>query len=178
MIKLRDILTEIGGIDDTSTNAYPYKLVGKLNKVNTDLKTYDVDIETRYTFKTNDRERYLVIITTDVEVDYNDDDVEIYVPGSEISILFGTVNQVKSDKYTTTNKGLKEALKIMATVVEITKDYMSKTGGIEVIRFKATDEDENNVIKKHRMYNAYVKKQFPNAVVDTSGSGRTKVTLT
>lgn len=178
MIKLRDILMEIGGVDDTPTNAYPYKLVGELNKTTTDPESFDLDITTRYTFTTSGLKKYVVVITTDVEVDYDDDDEEIYVPGSEISILFGTVNQVKSDKYKTTNKGLKEALKIMATVVEIAKDYMSKTGGIKVIRFSATDEDENNVIKKHRMYNAYVKKQFPNAVVDTSGSGRTKVTLT
>lgn len=33
MIKLRDILIEIGGVDDTPTNAYPYKLVGKLNQI-------------------------------------------------------------------------------------------------------------------------------------------------
>ena len=178
MIKLHDILMEIGGIDDTPTNAYPYKLVGKLNQINTDPELFDLDITTRYTFTTSDREKYVVIITTDVEVDYEDDAEEIYIPGSGISILFGTVNQVKSDKYNTTNKGLKAALKIMATVVEIAKDYMSKTGGIEVIRFSATDENKDNIVKKHRMYNAYEKKHFPNAVVDTNGSGVTKVTLT
>ena len=135
MMKLRDILKEIGGVDDTSTNAYPYKLVGKLNKVNTDSETDELSIETRYTFKTSDGERYAVIIATEVEVDYTDDYDEIYVPGSEISITFGTVDQVKSDEYTATNKGLKEALKVMATVVEITKNYMNKTGGIDTVKF-------------------------------------------
>ena len=34
-----------------------------------------------------------------------------------------------------------------------------------------------NRLKKHKMYNAYVKKQFPNAVVDANEYGGTKVTL-
>jgi len=177
MVKLRDILKEIGGVDDTATNTYPYKLVGKLNKVNTDRETDELSIETRYTFKTSDGERYAVIIATEVEVDYTDDYDEIYVPGSEISITFGTVDQVKSDEYTVTNKGLKEALKVMATVVEITKDYMSKTGGINTIKFSAAGKDSDNRHKKHKIYNAYVKKHFSNAVVDANEYGSTKVTL-
>lgn len=176
-MKLRDILNEIGGVDDTSTNTYPYRLVGKLNKINTDRETDELSIETRYTFKTSDGERYAVIIATDVEIDYDDGD-EIYVPGSEISITFGTADQVKSDEYTVTNKGLKEALKVMATVVEITKDYMNKTGGIKIIKFSAAGKDSDNRHKKHKIYNAYVKKQFPNAVVDANEYGGTKVTLT
>jgi hypothetical protein len=177
MVKLRDILNEIGGVDDTTTNAYPYRLVGKLNKIKTDRQTDELSIETRYTFKTSDGEKYAVIIGTEVEVDYTDDYDEIYVPGSEISITFGTVDQVKSDEYTATNKGLKEALKVMATVVEITKDYINKTGGIKVIKFSAAGKDSDNRHKKHKIYNAYVKKHFPNAVVDANEYGGTKVTL-
>ena len=171
---------EIGGVDDTTTNAYPYRLVGKLNKVKTDRETQELSIETRYTFKTSDGERYAVIIATEAEVDY-DDNEEIYVPGDEISITFGTKNQIKSDKFTTTNKGLKEALKVMATVVEITKSYMNKIGGIKTIRFNTSDTDEINVGKKQKVYNAYIKKHFPNATIQVNTFGGqimgTKVTL-
>jgi len=156
MIKLKDILTEVG--EGTAT---PYKFKFK--------KSTFGGKERSYAFTTDSSLEYEASLTSLMSTkNFTSLKTNLYVS-------FKTVTGDYSD---VTNKG--EQFKIMATVIAIIKadiEFLAKEGNppVKVIKF-APEKSDDNDNRRANFYKAYIQKQLPNARVDYKG-GVYQVTL-
>lgn len=165
MIRLKDILYEIG---DGSSKAFPWKY----HKDHPAADSQDFV----YTFKT-DKGDYYVSFTLSGN---NEWDLAFGLLGSNSSNEWG----IDADYGVVTGIG---AFKVMATIVEIVKDFLDYTykayiddknlfGEVEPkkISFNTTKEEgrsENEDSRRSNLYKAYIQKQIPQARVERQPSG-------
>jgi hypothetical protein len=146
MIKLRDILKEVG--EGTAT-PYKFKYTPRL------FQDERKHIRT-YKFTTESNLEYIVILAVNTASE------DRYI---SLSVMFKTE---EGDFQDITNKG--EQFKIMATVIAIIKDCITKIAEegkpeVKVIEFVPEKSDDNDT-RRANLYKAYIQKQLPNAQVD------------
>lgn len=155
MIKLRDILKEIG--EGTAT---PYKF--------------------KYIPLKGDSDRHRYRFTTDSKLEYHVDLFNKLDREDRYTILTVMFNVMGGLDYSQiTNRG--EQYKIMATVINIIKadiELIAKEGYPTVKKVEFTPEKNNdNDTRRASLYKAYIQKQVPNAHVDTVPSGEIRITM-
>lgn len=158
MIKLRDILNEIG----ETTETFPYEQIS--TRAIKDRDGEDAGYEITYQFEGDPLpgeekyggELYNVVIRPRVEADgkmASDAEVELK------SLDYG---------HGSTNTGLKQAFKVMATTVKIAKDVANEYSWLNTFKFYTSAPDKETPESKKNLYLAFIKKQFPGAEVKTS----------
>jgi len=146
MIKLKDILTEVG--EGTAT-PYKFKYTPRLfQDERKHIRTYN--------FTTESNLEYIVILAVNTASE------DRYI---SLSVMFKTE---EGDFQDVTNKG--EQFKIMATVIAIIKDCIAKIAEegkpeVKVIEF-VPDKNYEDDARRANLYKAYIQKQLPNALVD------------
>jgi len=164
MIKLRDILNEIG---DTTTT-YPYEMDFELKRIG---RETDGFYRSLYTFTANDyttnSEGMKFYVTIEAYEMYDEEGNTIPNPTVDIAFTAGSTG------FGATNKGLKQAFRVMATVIQIAKDFADKYDWVKAYKFSVSDTVKNDTESKKNLYLAFVKNQFPGATIkdqsDTSG---------
>lgn len=152
MIKLRDILNEVG--EGTAT-PYKFKYMP--------LKGDSVRNKLRhaYRFITDSRLQYEVNVFKIIPR---------YTENTTLTVMFSVVGGKYED---ITNKG--EQYKIMATVIDIIKadiELLAKEGNppVKMIEFTPEKADATDN-RRAKFYKAYIQKQLPNAHVDSYNFG-------
>ena len=139
MIKLLDILKEIG---DASSQPYPFSFYGDYG----DVRTYGFDTE---------HYPYSVELSYD-EYEPNEISIRFYVPDEEDP-------ELERDSVVT-NTG--ELFKVMATVTAIIKKDLKSHPEIDTITFTpAKKEGETTNISRLNLYMRYIKNAYPNATI-------------
>lgn len=157
MIRLRDILKEIG---DASSQPYPFSFYGDY----ADMRIYGFDTES-YPYT--------------VELQYTD--LDLY--DEDITNVLGVRFYVSDEKDPdierddiVTNKG--ELFKVMATVTAIIKKDLQDHPEIDTITFTpAKKEGETTNISRLNLYTRYIKNAFPNATITSGDRGSVEVKL-
>lgn len=150
MIKLRDILNEIG---DT-VNAYWYSTRKELKRVG---RETDGFYQSMYDFRGTNDEEYTVTIEA----------YEIYdeegntIPNPTVDIAFTSART----GFGATDTGLKQAFRVMATVIKIAKDFADKYDWVKEYKFSVSDTIKNDTAGKKNLYLAFIKNQFPGAEI-------------
>ena len=145
MIKLTNILLEIG-----EGTAKPYKY--KLTRTESDPDFGDYF--RLYEFVTDLGTHYEVMF--EIEEDFSKDE-----PWEFMNIEFG-VNEKDGGGVSykvETNKG--ELFRVMATIVEITKEILKERKNIKTLTFSGAKKDEDDN-RRNKLYMAYIKKHIPN----------------
>ena len=145
MIKLKNILLEIG---EGTAKPYKYKLTRtestpgfgdyfKLYEFVTDLGTY-------------------YEVSFEIEEDFSKDE-----PWEFMNIEFGVDEKDGEgvDYNGETNKG--ELFRVMATIVEITKEILKERKNIKTLTFSGAKKDVDDN-RRNKLYMAYIKKHIPN----------------
>ena len=151
MIKLIDILNEIG---DASVQPYPFTLYddyGDVRIYGFDTRNYPYTVELRY-----DEE-------TPSEIS-----VRFYIPDSKDP-------DIERDNVVT-NKG--ELFKVMSTITHIIKKDLKAHPEIDTITFKSAKKSgETTNVSRLNLYLKYIKNSYPGAEITTSPDGSTTVKL-
>lgn len=147
MIKLRGILKEIG--EGTAT-PYKWKKASKKEDV------------VFFTFTTDEGTIYKVALDNYSYEDVKENNKEY--PAIEVS--FGVKEKGKYSTTTVTNKG--EMYRVMATIVNIIKDYLKQNSNIKAIIYAPVKKEGDTVYKRNDLYMAFIKKQFPSATFEDS----------
>lgn len=155
MIKLRDILTEIGETTDT----YDY-IPGKLRRVRSDDPTF---FRSTNIFTADDGEDYYVSIEA-----YGDEDEEEgvweWLPTIDVAFTAGSTGfGAKQDKLSP------QTFKVMATVVKIVKDFIKDNLFVKSFKFDVSDPKKGDTTAKTKLYMAFIKKQMPDAKIISTG---------
>jgi len=156
MIKLRDILNEIGETTDTYeyTTKKELKLIGPADPTEGGFYT------SIYEFTGDDGEVYKVNI--DAFTMYDED--KNIVPNPIVEIAFKS----KSTGFGSTNIGLRQAFKVIATVMKIAKTFADKYDWVDGFKFTVADPLKDSHVGKLELYKTFIKKQFPNAKIETN----------
>jgi len=152
----RDILREVG--DTTATYALG---VENWELVDADSGEY---IASRK-FVADDGDEYTVIIEYAGDAEDNE-----WLPTIEVSFVsddtgFGAKQQALSG----------QTFKVMATVMKAVKDFINKNEWVEAFSFNVSDPVKGDTTKKAKLYMAFIKKQFPNAKIQSYIPGEYKV---
>ena len=147
MIKLRGILKEIG--EGTAT-PYKWKKASKKEDV------------VFFTFTTDEGTIYKVALDNYTYEDVKDNNKEY--PAIEVS--FGIKEKGKYSTSAVTNKG--EMYRVMATIVNIIKDYLKQNSNIKAIIYAPVKKEGDITYKRNDLYMAFIKKQFPSATFEDS----------
>ena len=145
MIKLKNILLEIG-----EGTAKPYKY--KLTRTESDPDFGDYF--RLYEFVTDLDTHYEVMFT--IEEDFSKDE-----PWEFMDIEFGVDEKDGGgvSYKVKTNKG--EVFRVMATIVDITKNILKERRKIKTLTFTGSkDDDDDN--RRNNLYMAYIRKHIPN----------------
>ena len=169
MIKLKPLLFEVG------EGVTPYEFRGGLSK------TYkNGDKEYVYKFETPSLSYDVDILVQPLIEDDNANDWDRFVdPGTIPSELMKYIKSPESAKiadvsFSTEGGGLEvndyqELFRVMSTIVATLKDLIEKETDIKIIKYTAIkaskEEDKVPVTKRDKLYQAYIKKQIPNAKV-------------
>jgi hypothetical protein len=155
MIKLIDILKEIG---DASSQHYPFDFYGDYGNMRIygfDTENYPYTVELQYT-----------------DLDSYDEDttnilgVRFYIPDDEDP-------DIERDDIVA-NKG--ELFKVMATVTAIIKKDLKKHPEIDTITFTpAKKEGETTNVSRLNLYTRYIKNAYPNATITSGDRGSIEV---
>jgi len=149
MIKLTNILKEIiNEIGDGGSKPYKYTLTRE--DVDEDFGFYF----RLYEFVTDLGTHYEVMF--EIEEDFSKDE-----PWEFMNIEFG-VNEKdgKGVSYKVeTNKG--EVFRVMATIVDITKNVLKERRRIKTLTFSSSKKDEDDQ-RRNNLYMAYIRKHVPN----------------
>ena len=154
MIKLKNILKEIG-----EGTAKPYKY--KLTRTESDPDFGDYF--RLYEFVTDLGTHYEVMF--EIEEDFSKDE-----PWEFMNIEFGVDEKDGGgvDYKVETNRG--EVFRVMATIVEITKEILKERKNIKTLTFSGAKKDEDDN-RRNKLYMAYIKKHIPNVKnVEVDGS--------
>lgn len=87
--------------------------------------------------------------------------VDIYQYDNRIGVDFGVGTKYDNMTYPETNAG--DLYRIMATIVAITKDYISKHSDVEIVSWSSIekkDQPKKGETQRDRIYKAAIKKQF------------------
>jgi hypothetical protein len=141
MIKLRDILSEIG---EASTTPYKWK------KISTKEDTVF------FTFTTDQDTPYKVALENYTYEDYHENKE---YPAIEVS--FGVKERGEYSTTAVTNKG--EMYRVMSTIVAIVKDYLKRNDNIKAIIYEPVKKESDTEYKRNSLYMAFIKKQIPGA---------------
>ena len=152
-MKLVDLLKEIG---DATARPYSWEQI----EDEEDFKQYvfQTDSETPY-------DMTIVVMEGDKERDsalVNFGVMKSYTPDGE------TYGDYYVDYDTTTNKG--ELYKVMATVVDILKDFIKNNQEVKYIQFDTTKGKEKDSNIRVDLYTRYIQKHLPNAKVQTDSN--------
>ena len=148
-MKLIDLLKEVG---EASSKPYSWKQIENED----DFKEYafQTDSETPYNMTIDisegDQEKDSAVVNFGVIKSFTDSD-ETY---GDYYVNYDIV----------TNKG--ELYRVMATVVEILKDFIKKTPTVKYIQFETTKGKEKESNVRTNLYTKYIQKNLPNAKVD------------
>ena len=142
MIKLINLLKEVG---EATSQIYPWKISS------TEGETI------YYTFQTNSDLDYKVSISY-----FEYDDYGTYIPAIDVAFAVKTDKEFSTSALT--NKG--ELYSIMATVVDIIKNYISKNSNIKIIIYTPEKKDKNFGKQRNKLYSAFVKNQIPGATIE------------
>ena len=157
MIKLIDILKEIG---DASSQPYSfdfYSDYGGMRIYGFDTESYPYTVELQYADLDNYDEDATNILGVRFYVADEDD------PDMELDDVV-------------TNKG--ELFRVMATVTAIIKKDLQDHPEIDTITFTpAKKEGETTNVSRLNLYTRYIKNAFPNATITARGRGRVEVKL-
>jgi len=155
MIKLIDILKEIG---DASSQPYPFDFYGDYGNMRIygfDTENYPYTVELQYT-----------------DLDSYDEDttnilgVRFYIPDDEDP-------DIERDDIVA-NKG--ELFKVMATVTAIIKKDLKNHPEIDTITFTpAKKEGETTNVSRLNLYTRYIKNAYPNATITSGDRGNIEV---
>jgi hypothetical protein len=155
MIKLIDILKEIG---DASSQPYPFDFYGDYGNMRIygfDTENYPYTVELQYT-----------------DLDLYDEDttnilgVRFYIPDDEDP-------DIERDDIVA-NKG--ELFKVMATVTAIIKKDLKNHPEIDTITFTpAKKEGETTNVSRLNLYTRYIKNAYPNATITSGDRGNIEV---
>ena len=154
MIKLTNILLEIG-----EGTAKPYKY--KLTRTESDPDFGDYF--RLYEFVTDLGTHYEVMF--EIEEDFSKDE-----PWEFMNIEFGVDEKDGGgvSYKVETNKG--EVFRVMATIVDITKNILKERKNIKTLTFSGSKKDEDDN-RRNKLYMAYIKKHIPNVKnVEVDGS--------
>ena len=154
MIKLTNILLEIG-----EGTAKPYKY--KLTRTESDPDFGDYF--RLYEFVTDLGTHYEVMF--EIEEDFSKDE-----PWEFMNIEFGVDEKDGGgvSYKVETNKG--ELFRVMATIVDITKNILKERKNIKTLTFSGSKKDEDDN-RRNKLYMAYIKKHIPNVKnVEVDGS--------
>lgn len=157
MIKLIDILKEIG---DASSQPYSfdfYSDYGGMRIYGFDTESYPYTVELQYADLDNYDEDATNILGVRFYVADEDD------PDMELDDIV-------------TNRG--ELFRVMATVTAIIKKDLQDHPEIDTITFTpAKKEGETTNVSRLNLYTRYIKNAFPNATITARGRGRVEVKL-
>jgi hypothetical protein len=156
--ELKQIIKEelskiIGEIGEATSNPYSYKLTYE------DGNNEDEGYYT-YEFETNSGTKYEVSVklsTTYREKSGGKNTKEIVVAFKTKNGEYEDVTQ-ENDSY-----------RIMATVIQIVKDYLKETPDVDIIEFSPAKSKDNDS-RRENMYKAYISKQLPGSKVSVNGS--------
>jgi hypothetical protein len=150
MIKLLDILKEIG---DSSSQPYKFDFYGDY----AGMRVYGFDTE-NYPYT--------------VELRYEDFDLYDENTSNILSVRFYVSDEEEPDieqDDIVTNKG--ELFRVMATITSIVKKDLQDNPGINTITFTpAKKEGETANVSRLNLYMRYIKHEFPNATVKPIGT--------
>lgn len=155
MIKLRNILTEIGETTDT----YDY-VPGVLRNLDPKDPTFFKSVST---FTADDGERYYVLIEA-----YGDEDEEEgvweWLPTIDVRFTAGSTGYgAKQDKLSP------QTFKVMATIIKIVKDFIEDNPFVKSFKFDVSDPKKGDTTAKTKLYMAFIKKQMPGAKIISTG---------
>ena len=176
MIKLKDILLEIG------EGVTPYEFRGGLSKTYKNGDKEYVYKEYVYKFETPSLSYDVDILVQPLIEDDNANDWDRFVdPGTIPSELMKYIKSPESAKiadvsFSTEGGGpsfevndYQELFRVMSTIVATLKDLIEKETDIKIIQYTAIkaekEKDKVPVNKRDKLYQAYIKKQIPNAKV-------------
>ena len=163
MIRLIDLLKEIG---EGTAKPYDYKLVADVSN-DAIYYTFTTDPNPEKTFLGSPAPG------TDYEVQLRFWDLEKNKRSStNLDVAFSTHGGEYEEE---TNDNMQ--YRIMATVVAIVKEALSKHQEITTLSFTPAKADKMDV-RRARFYKAYVQKQMPNSTVTELKGGGFKVILT
>jgi hypothetical protein len=151
--ELKQIIKEelskiIGEIGEATSNPYSYKLT---YEDRTGMK--------RYSFITNSGTKYEVSVKLDTTYREKSGGKNT----KEIVVAFKTKNGEYED-VTQEN----DSYRIMATVIQIVKDYLKETPDVDTISFSPAKSKDNDS-RRENMYKAYISKQLPGSKVSVDG---------
>jgi hypothetical protein len=155
MIKLRDILNEVG---EATTTPYKWK------------KVFTKEDTVFFAFKTDQGTSYKVALENYVYEDFKENDKEYpaievsfgIIPGAEPNMA----GDYTGDMFTVSNKG--EMYRVMSTIVNIIKDYIKRNDNIKVIIYEPIKKEGEKGFKRNDLYMAFIKKQIPTAKFEDS----------
>ena len=157
MIKLSDILKEIG---DASSQPYPFDFYGDYGNMRIygfDTENYPYTVELQYTDLNSYDEDTTNILG-----------VRFYIPDDEDP-------DIERDDIVA-NKG--ELFKVMATVTAIIKKDLKNHPEIDTITFTpAKKEGETTNVSRLNLYTRYIKNAYPNATITSGDRGSIEVKL-
>ena len=161
MIKLRDILTEIGETTDT----YDY-IPGKLLRVRNDDPTF---FRSDNYFQADDGESYNVSI--EAYGDENEDKgVWEWLPTVDVAFTADSTGfGAKQDKLSP------QTFKVMATVVKIVKDFIKDNLFVKSFQFNVSDPKKGDTTAKTKLYIAFIKKNISKKIISTGGYYKVRV---
>lgn len=139
MIKLKDLLKEVG-----EANLAPYKF---------DIENEIPNKATYYKFKTDSGLDYTAIIN---QFSLNDNTLRLNI----------TFKPIGLDQDVETNKN--EQYRIMATIVNILKQHLSKTPNVSEIAFSPSKYNEGDE-RRANMYKKYISKLLPGSNIRIYG---------
>ena len=147
--ELKQIIKEelnkiIGEIGEATSNPYSYKL------------TYEDEGRKKYAFETNSGTKYEVSVLKRLKQSGGKNTKEIVVAFKTKDGEYEDVTQ-ENDSY-----------RIMATVVQIVKDYLEETPDVDTIAFSPAKSKDNDS-RRENMYKAYISKQLPGSKVSVNG---------
>lgn len=155
MIKLRDILTEIGETTDT----YQY-IPGRLLRVRNDDPTF---FRSDNIFTADDGENYTVSIEAYGDED-EDEGVWEWLPTVDVAFTADSTGfGAKRDKLS------QQTFKVMATVVKVIKDFIKDNPFVKSFKFDVSDPNKDDTTAKAKLYIAFIKKQMPDAKIEKIG---------
>ena len=155
MIKLRDLLTEIGETTDT----YRY-FPEKLSRVRNDDPTF---FRSFNRFEAEDGESYTVTIEAYGDED-EDEGVWEWLPTIDVAFTARSTGfGAKGDKLS------RQTFKVMATVAKIIKDFIEEHEWVKSFKFDVSDPNKNDTVAKTKLYIAFIKKQMPGAKIEKLG---------
>ena len=149
MIKLRDLLKEIGETTDYYTFSGPHTVFGDLAK--------GMDGHVEYYFRADDGDQYIVEITWDKEIK------------SDGSFTGSAIVDFISSKTSYSAKGLpltSQTFKVISTVIRVMQAFIKANPWVNMVMFNVEDEKKPDTRSKENLYLAFIKKQLPSVRVE------------